>query len=109
MLTKVKRAWELPERAATPESVFVSRRTVLKAAGLGAIAATLPGRAARADAVTYPFEKNAKYTVERPVTAEDINATYNNFYEFGTSKSISKAAQKLTTKPWTITFDGLVE
>ncbi len=109
MLTKVKRGWELPERAATPEGLFMSRRMVLRAAGLGAIGATLPGWSARADAVSYPFEKNAKYTVDRPVTAEDINTTYNNFYEFGTSKSIDKAAQKLTTKPWTITFDGLVE
>ena len=108
MLTKVKRGWELPERAATPESLFVNRRTLLKAAGLGAIGASLPGWA-HADAVSYPFEKNAKYTVDRPVTAEAINTTYNNFYEFGTSKSIDKAAQKLTTKPWTITFDGLVE
>ncbi len=109
MLTKVKRAWELPERAATPEGVFVTRRDLLKAAGLGAIAATAPGWAAQAAGVTYPFEKNTKYTVERAVTPLETNATYNNFYEFGTSKSIAKAAEKLTTKPWTITFDGLVE
>jgi sulfoxide reductase catalytic subunit YedY len=109
MLIKIKRGWELPERAATPERAFLNRRSLLKAAGLGAIAATLPRGVGAADTVTYPFAKNAKYTVERAITPEAINATYNNFYEFGMSKSISKAAEKLTTKPWTVTFDGLVE
>jgi sulfoxide reductase catalytic subunit YedY len=110
MLTKVKRGWELPEAAATPERVFGDRRRLLQAIGLGAIAAALPaGRGARADAVSYPFPKNEKYTVDRPVTPEELNETYNNFYEFGSSKSISKAAQRLTTKPWTVNFDGLVE
>jgi len=110
MLTKVKRGWELPEAAATPERVFRDRRRLLQAIGLGAIAAALPaGRGARADAVVYPFPKNEKYTVDRPVTPEELNETYNNFYEFGSSKSISKAAQRLTTKPWTVSFDGLVE
>ena len=110
MLTKVKRGWELPEAAATPERVFHDRRRLLQALGLGAIAAALPaGRGARADAVTYPFPKNDKYTVDRPITPEELNTTYNNFYEFGSQKTISKAAQRLTTKPWTVSFDGLVE
>ncbi len=109
MLTRVKRGWELPEAAATPEGVFVNRRRLLKAIGLGSIAATLPGWSARADGVSYPFPKNDKYTVDRPVTAEDLNTNYNNFYEFGTTKTIARAAQRLTTKPWTVTIDGMVE
>ncbi len=110
MLTKVKRGWELPEAAATPERVFLDRRALLKGVGLGAIAAAVPawGRA-RADAIAYPFPKNEKYTIDRAITPEDLNTTYNNFYEFGSQKTISKAAQRLTTKPWTVTFDGLVE
>ena len=111
MLIKVKRGWELPESAATPERVFVERRRILKAIGLGSIGAALPPalRSARADAVSYPFPKNEKYTVERPVTPEALNETYNNFYEFGSQKTIAKAARRLTTKPWTVTFDGMVE
>jgi len=111
MLTRAKRGWELPESAATPEPVFVARRRILKAIGLGSIAAALPlaPRAARADAVSYPFPKNEKYTVDRPITPEELNETYNNFYEFGSQKTISKAAQRLTTKPWTVTIDGMVE
>jgi sulfoxide reductase catalytic subunit YedY len=112
MLTKVKRAWELPESAVTPESVFVGRRAILKTLGLGTIAATLPGwlvSPARADAVTYPFPHNDTYKVDRAITPEDVNTTYNNFYEFGSQKTISRAAQKLTTKPWAVSFDGMVE
>ncbi len=35
MLIKVKRGWELPEQAATPEPVFHDRRRLLKAAAAG--------------------------------------------------------------------------
>ena len=110
MLIKFKRGWELPESAATPERVFRERRRLLKAIGLGSIAAALPDCApARADAVGYPFPKNEKYTVDRAITPEELNVTYNNFYEFGSQKTISKAAQRLTTKPWAVTIDGMVE
>ena len=38
MLIKVKQGWELPESAATDESIFNSRRGLLKSMGLGSIA-----------------------------------------------------------------------
>ncbi|NJO38626.1 MAG: twin-arginine translocation signal domain-containing protein, partial [Rhizobiales bacterium] len=41
MLIKQRRAWEIPEREATPESVYLQRRQILK--GLGAGAALLAG------------------------------------------------------------------
>ena len=33
----------------------------------------------------YPAKRNEKYMLDRPLTDEKINASYNNFYEFGTS------------------------
>jgi sulfoxide reductase catalytic subunit YedY len=45
----------------------------------------------------------------RPITPEEVNTTYNNFYEFGTSKRISQAAQALKIRPWEIAFEGEVE
>ena len=36
------------------------------------------------------------------VTDEKINATYNNFYEFGSSKTIARQAQALKLRPWTV-------
>ena len=36
-------------------------------------------------------------------------STYNNFYEFGTDKSIYRAAQRMPVSPWTIKIEGMVE
>lgn len=118
MLVKVKRGWELPERDVTPEDVFLNRRDIVKALGIApAIAATasvLPGSMAFAtesdpSAGLYPVPRNGKYTVDRPLTEEIEATTYNNFYEFGSHKQISKAAQRLEIRPWNIKIDGLVE
>ena len=57
----------------------------------------------------YPAKRNDKFKLDRAVTDETINTTYNNFYEFGSSKSISRAAQALKLRPWTIKIDGMVE
>lgn len=120
MLIKVKRGWEIPESHATPEAVFLHRRKLLKAMGMGSLlavsAATLPFAAARADvpetdpsAKLYPFKRDPKYTLDRPITPEKYSTTYNNFYEYGDSKDIYEAAQQLKIRPWTVTIDGMVE
>jgi len=112
-----RRGWEIPEGQATPEKYFFDRRAFLAAtAGLGA-ASILPARALAqrvADlpdptANLYPAKRNEKYTLDRPITDEKINGNYNNFYEYGTSKSIASAAQQLKTRPWMIKIDGMVE
>ena len=107
-----RRGWELPEHTATPEHLFFDRRSFLLAAGA---AAALPAGALAQrvsdlpDADPYPAKRNPAYTIDRPVTDETINTTYNNFYEFGTSKSIARSAQSLRLRPWTVTIDGMVE
>ncbi|NWG25984.1 MAG: protein-methionine-sulfoxide reductase catalytic subunit MsrP [Pseudorhodoplanes sp.] len=112
-----RRGWEIPEREATPEHLFLSRRAVL-GAGAAAAALAISPQAAVAQRVTdipdpskdlYPARRNEKYTLDRPVTREEVNGNYNNFYEFGTSKEIAKAAQALRIRPWTIRIDGKVE
>jgi len=119
MLIKSKRGWEIPERAATPEAVYRDRRRLLKAMGLGAIglAAGSLGSVARAaseaeadpSAGLYPVKRNERFTLDRPVTDEKLVETYNNFYEFGSQKEISDAAQALPIRPWTLVIDGMVE
>jgi sulfoxide reductase catalytic subunit YedY len=119
-----RRGWEIPERLATPEHLVFNRRGLLAAgagvgAGLGALLMS-PGLAAAqrvADvgklpdptADLYPAKRDAKYTLDRPITAEKINESYNNFYEYGTSKSVASAAEELRTRPWTVKIDGMVE
>ncbi|MHC2087862.1 protein-methionine-sulfoxide reductase catalytic subunit MsrP [Methylobacterium sp. CM6244] len=113
MYIKRSRGWEMPERLATPESVFLNRRTLLGgAAGLAATSLVGVEHAfAAADPTSglYPAARNDAYTLDRPLTAEKFSADYNNFYEFGTSKTVLPAANALKTRPWTIKIDGLVE
>src|SRR5262245_8746664 len=111
-----RRGWEIPERLATPEHLVFNRRAFLAGSGAGALALS-PGfaRAQRiADlpdptANLYPVKRNDKSTLDRPITDEKTNHSYNNFYEFGSSKTIAKAAQALKLRPWTIKIDGMVE
>ncbi|MBN9431179.1 MAG: protein-methionine-sulfoxide reductase catalytic subunit MsrP [Bosea sp.] len=113
MLIRRRRGWEIAEREATPEAVFLDRRAILAAGGFGLAALALPrgARAQEADpsASLFPAKPNPKYTIERPVTPEDINLHYNNFYEYSTGKDLAAEAEALKTRPWTIAIDGLVE
>jgi sulfoxide reductase catalytic subunit YedY len=117
MLIKRKRGWELPESAATPEAVYLNRRQLMKgAAGGGILAASsliatplLAQDAADPSAKLYPVKRNETYTLDRPVTQERLATTYNNFYEFGTDKSIVSDAKKLQIRPWMVKIDGMVE
>lgn len=127
MLIKTPRGWELPLSAATPESVYRERRTLVKAMALGPIlAAAAPLLAAcddgapsaatqqksgesAADPGPYPVARNDRYQAGRAISPEKDATTYNNFYEFGSQKDIWREAQKLPLKPWTVTIDGMVE
>lgn len=115
MLIKRRRGWELGENRATPEAAYLQRRSLVKAMGLGAASLALPAIASAQDkgkdpsATLYPAKRNDKYGVPTPMTAEKLATTYNNFYEFGTDKSIWRDAQKLEVRPWTIKVSGMVE
>ena len=111
-----RRGWEISEREATPEHLFLNRRAFLAATGAAGIALspTLAMAQRVADlpdpsADLYPVKRNEKYTLDRPITDEKINTNYNNFYEFGTSKQIARGAQALKLRPWTVKIDGMVE
>ncbi|MFV0246154.1 MAG: protein-methionine-sulfoxide reductase catalytic subunit MsrP [Qingshengfaniella sp.] len=78
----------------TPEAVFLNRRQAV--GGLtGLIGAALAGP--------------ARAVEDQPNSYEEIT-TYNNYYEFGTGKGDPAAnAHRLTTDPWSIVIDGLVD
>ncbi len=83
----------------TPKEIFMNRRQWM-AGALGAGAALgsglIAGRAQAQDAL-------------EPNSFEDITS-YNNYYEFGTSKTDpSNYAHMLTTDPWSIEIDGMVD
>jgi len=123
MWIKTKHGWELPERLATPEAVFRDRRRLIKTAAAGAILAPAilapttgmlirPARAADANdpsAALYPFKRNEAYTLDRAITGAEWSTSYNNYYEFGSSKHIASEAQRLPLRPWMVKIDGMVE
>lgn len=92
------RRWknDLTHDEVTPMGAWLNRRQVTAGlAGLGLAAASRPAMAA-------PEELE-------PNSWEEISS-FNNFYEFGTKKGDpAKYAHLLTTSPWTIKIDGLVD
>jgi methionine sulfoxide reductase catalytic subunit len=118
MLVRIKRSWELPERLATPESVHADRRRLVQAMALGPLLAAAgpllraaPAFAEQADpsVLLYPVKRNEAFRLDRPLSDEELVTTYNNFYEFGSHKRISKLAERLRVRPWTVRIDGMVE
>ena len=96
-----RKGWEIAEHAITPQAAFERRTLLMGAAGALAIAPF----AAHAQGAP----RNPAYEAGRAITAEADATSYNNYYEFGTSKSISRAAQRMPIEPWTIKVDGMVE
>jgi sulfoxide reductase catalytic subunit YedY len=126
MNIRKKRGWELPEKAATHERIYLNRRRILAGLGLGGAILAAPAalrmapermRSAQAEpeastdpwADLYPVPHNSAYKLDRPLTEESWATGYNNFYEFGSHKQIARAAQALQLQPWTVTIDGMVE
>jgi sulfoxide reductase catalytic subunit YedY len=118
MPVRRSRGWEIKENAATPEAVFLNRRSLLRTLGLGSLLA--PGLAALAgggaaaveegpSAQLYPFKRNPRYTLDRPLTPAKYSENYNNFYEFSEDKDVAGLAQALKIRPWTVKIDGMVE
>lgn len=89
----------------TPKADFLNRRQIMAGAvGLGM--APFLGTAASAKALSY---KQGSYSLDIDVTPKDAATTHNNYYEYGTGKGDpSKYANVLTTDPWSVKIDGLV-
>ncbi|VAW20939.1 Protein-methionine-sulfoxide reductase catalytic subunit MsrP [hydrothermal vent metagenome] len=118
MLIKSPPGWKIRESEATPEEFYINRRTLIKvmagaAAAVSSVNLSRPalgqeGRGQEGRAML-DFIPNGDYAPDRETTPEQVNITYNNFYEFGSHKQISNAAnQDLKPRPWLIEIDGMV-
>ena len=124
--------WRIGESEATPESVYLDRRQFVTRMGGGAILAATslacrPGGAAGAQqrgpldnipdtptADLYPVAVNdPRFTPgdrHKEVSPEEIVATYNNSYEFGTDKDgVWRNVGPFEARPWELEVTGLVE
>ncbi len=109
MFLKKNKIWNLKESNITTESVFNSRRKIIKNLAIGSLvvpsASLIPFTAFSS---FYPPIANNFYKAGRDLTKESLATTYTNFYEFGSSKNIWRRAAQLKTDPWLLTIDGLV-
>ncbi|WP_137888244.1 protein-methionine-sulfoxide reductase catalytic subunit MsrP [Pseudomonas sp. 2FE] len=125
MLIQIPPASASRESDVTPESVYLSRRSLLAAAGGLAATMALPGTA-RAEVSRYAdvepsaapawFAEKLAGTRWQAVAAGDELLTpfkdasrYNNFYEFGPEKGDpARNASPFKVEPWSVQVDGEV-
>src|SRR5437867_1935274 len=137
-MIRKRQPWQIPEREATPEEVYLDRRRFL--AGIGLIGAglagglvgnawagtrgnrdstareastaakpALPGSVSARARGLYPAGRNPAFTLDRPLTDEAVAARYNNFYEFTITKDVYNYVDAFKPLPWTIEIAGMVE
>lgn len=125
MLIKSKQASQAREQDVTDESIYRNRRTLLKNLGYIGLGTFAPSMAIKAKAdwfssgkdemfetreLTFNPDSYKKSPVTGEKTPENVATSYNNFFEFGTSKSDPKEnAQNFKVDPWSLRIDGLVE
>ena len=85
----------------TPESIYKKRRSFIKSVGLGASTLAMS---------SIPFVNKSLASERDKLTSYKDITTYNNYYEFGTSKSDPyRNSQIFKTTPWEIAIEGEVE
>jgi len=98
----IRHASKIKSSEITPRSTYLNRRTLLASAG--AMTLTGPAFARALEHTKSPYSTDVE-----PTSYEDVTS-YNNFYEFGTDKSDpAKNAHTLTTSPWSVKIDGMVD
>ncbi len=113
----------IPSSQITDPQVYLNRRSFIRAGILAAsVAATggiyralHPTRVKRTPLFVANFPATTQSTsadvpaVNEPITSYDSITSYNNFYEFSTSKGeVASAAAKFVARPWTVSVGGLV-
>ena len=106
---------KIPTSEITPRDIYRNRKQLRReflktTAGLAAAGISSPLLAATAPAKKYSHVRKTRYGSQLKLTPYADVTGYNNFYEFGTSKSDpAKNAGSLITDPWSVAIEGEVE
>ena len=102
---------KIPSSEITPEHIYNDRRNFIKNLGLILGSTALSAFANKSFAALHKlpsFAKAKEREKEKLSSLKDITS-YNNYYEFGTSKSDPyDYAEKLNIDPWSISIEGSV-
>jgi sulfoxide reductase catalytic subunit YedY len=91
----------------TPRECYENRRHFMQMAAGAALSALLPSSVWAGEALANVTKSSDTLAAE--LTPYKEVTSYNNFYEFGTSKEDpAKNAGRLITRPWTISVEGEV-
>jgi sulfoxide reductase catalytic subunit YedY len=106
----VTRVPTLPTSEITPREVFLNRRALIAGAAAGVGGLLLPDIAGAAQRIEpLNARRNPAFAPADPPTDKKLSTTYNNYYEFGTSKNgPAREAASLNTRPWTVEIVGEV-
>lgn len=97
----------IPPSEITPREIFYERRKFIQMAGSLSLAALMPA-ALWAGNKLAEVKKTAYNVTEALTPLKDVTS-YNNFYEFGTSKEEpARNANAFKTRPWTVSVEGEV-
>jgi sulfoxide reductase catalytic subunit YedY len=101
----IKQAQDLTEADVTPYELYRERRRFIQT-GIAASALLGFPWLAQAKLTLGKFSPSAFSTDEEKTSYKDVT-TYNNFYEFGTSKADPAIrSEHLVTEPWTVSVEG---
>ncbi|MEY5021320.1 MAG: exported heme-molybdoenzyme molybdopterin-containing subunit YedY [Pseudomonadota bacterium] len=102
---------KIPSSEITPEHIYNDRRNFIKNLGLilGSTALSAFANKSFAALHTLPSFAQAKEREKEKLSSLKDITSYNNYYEFGTSKSDPyDYAEKLNIDPWSISIEGSV-
>ena len=102
---------KIPSSEITPEHIYHDRRNFIKNLGLilGSTALSAFANKSFAALNTLPSFAQAKEREKEKLSSLKDITSYNNYYEFGTSKSDPyDYAEKLNIDPWSISIEGSV-
>lgn len=109
----IRRPPELAPSEITNPEIFLRRRQLIQAAGLGWLTQSLPTSVGAVESgLGSPLEtrKGSPFSVDEKPTSYTNITSYGNFYEFGPDKdSPALHAHRLRTRPWSLRVDGEVK
>ncbi len=106
----IRPSWNLPDRCITPESIHQERRQFLRQMGFLGSGLLLGSTALAQGAATNSVVRNPAYNPSLTLTPEKLATTYNNYYEFSTTKDrVHRLVGNFNVDPWTISVGGLCE